>query len=103
MTKDKAELAVAGVVGVLAVPFLLGIALYVIFAHGYIASCIWAWYAVPLGLPALGWKTWAGVMCLKAVLRRGAVSDPDKKVPWSVTAAHIAAPWLTLLVAWVLR
>jgi hypothetical protein len=50
--------------------FSVPILVYGVFACGYVASTIWGWYAVPLGLPAITWKTFAAGGLLVGVYRR---------------------------------
>lgn len=98
--KDSEKAAAIG--GAVAVPLVLGVALYVICVHAWMASLIWSWYAVPLGLPLIAWKSWAGLMCLRAILWRSASIDTKQCSGWE-NFAHVAAPWLTLFLAWVLK
>jgi len=103
VSKPNADVAAAMVVGALGLPFVLAIGLYVIGSQAFIASLIWAWYATPLGLPALGWKTWAGVACLKATLFQGRSKPADKEAGGWAGFAYLLAPWFTLLLAWWLK
>jgi hypothetical protein len=35
-----------------------------------VASCLWDWHAVPLGLPRLPWATWGALLLLRFVVLR---------------------------------
>ena len=102
---DKAALVAAGVVGALALPLILALAGYIVIAHSFVASCVWAWYALPLGLPAIAWKSWAGVMLLRSTLFTAMSmknGNKDDTSGWAV-AGNLLAPWFILLLAWILR
>jgi hypothetical protein len=91
---------VAGLLGFL-------IVLYGAFAGGYVASQVWAWHLLPLGLglPVLGWKHfWA----IGAVVRlcfgfRAPETDAEKPKDKRKIAGAIVGPWLILAFAWWLK
>lgn len=89
---------VAGLLGFL-------IVLYGVFTGGYVASQVWAWHLLPLGLglPALSWKHfWAiGAVTRLCFGSRSAETKPTED-NWKI-AGHLLAPWLILALAWWLR
>lgn len=97
---------------VLATPFIVafavGLACYTYFAGGYVASCVWSWYAVPLGLMPIGWKSFAAAGMVHRLLFyvRPSVQHEDtreKSTKNTEAIVILIAPWAILLVAWVLR
>lgn len=94
----------------LAVPIFLAGAFcfcaYYSFAYGYVASCIWAWFLVPMGLPSLSWKACAAALMLVSMMRASA-TDSGKKAEasdvWGKLIGLAIAPWFVLLVAWFIR
>jgi hypothetical protein len=94
----------------LGAPFLFGLMLYGAFAGGYVASQVWAWHILPLGLglPALGWKSFWAIGALKPLCfgyREGDKSKNDRDGTTKATAALLLLlwPWLILLFAWWLK
>lgn len=93
-------------------PFVIGLAAvagaYQVFAEGYCASLLWTWFAVPLGLRAITWVTFAGASCLLAITRirlSKAERKDDRETSEKVVAwlGYLAAPWLILMVAWCIK
>jgi hypothetical protein len=101
--------------GVLTWPFIFAGAMalkaYLVFAQGYVLAEIWQWYAVPLGLPELGWHTGMAVVLGWQILRakndltpeRSTGPEPTRREQVTAFLGPVAQPWLALLVAWVLR
>lgn len=111
--KITRELAVFGM-SVIAAPIVMVAATlygaYAVFASGYVLSCLWAWYAVPLGAVSLSWKTFtAGVIALR--MMRPSTATPStppedkekKKAQIAVGIAGLAKPWFALALGWFLR
>lgn len=86
---------------------LLVISLYTCFASGFVLACLWAWFAVPLGLPLVGWKTFA-IVCigLRMMLPSHALNVKDNRDNGEKIASIIGwiiAPWFALLVGWCIK
>lgn len=84
---------------------VLALSVYSVFSGGYVASCIWEWYAVPHGLPDVTWREFAAGSLLIAAIRRKEVqhdnrTSDEKKLGM---VALMVAPWFVLLLAWVIR
>lgn len=86
---------------VLLIAFALGVVEW--FSVGYVSSCIWAWFLVPLGLPVVHWKTCTAVAMLAAMLRRGVSKTKAADIPWANIWISMAMPWFVLLLAWFIR
>ena len=84
------------------------LALYGAFAEGFVLSKLWAWYAVPLGAPAVRWQAFAAFGLAYGMLRmRRPGAEPvdarPKMEQASASLVVLAWPWIALLVAWVFR
>ena len=81
------------------------IVLYGVFAGGYVASQVWAWHILPLGLglPALGWKSfWAIGAVSRLCFGSSATQTESTKDNWKMVGALIA-PWIIFALAWLLK
>jgi hypothetical protein len=80
-----------------------------IFWGGYVASKLWCWFLVPLGLPCITYLHAAGIALLLEVLlgSRGislhsAEHAPEKIKKFALTCA-IAVPGFGLLLGWLVH
>jgi hypothetical protein len=77
---------------------------YFLFSGAFVISKLWLWHAVPLGLPALGWKTCAAFVVGVGLLRNKFPNTTDDKRDTAtkvMQAILVAAlPWLGLLIGW---
>lgn len=80
---------------------------YQVLAEGYCASLLWRWFAVPQGLRALSWVTFAGASCLLALARvrldKGPKDDRSASEKASSVIGYLAAPWVILMVGWCIK
>lgn len=100
--KDLGLVILAGII-------VLFLSAYVIFVGGYTASCIWSWYAVPRGLPAIAWNEFAAAFMLTQLFKGGTAekkkeeTEEDREARRWKAVGTLLAPWFALLVAWVIR
>jgi len=98
------------VITFIAALLLVGVAfcfsVYMAFAIGYVASCIWAWFLMPIGLPSIHWKVFAAVLLLIGLFRQSPTQSSEKLSGMDAMAPMFAlavAPWFVLLVAWFIH
>jgi len=89
---------------VLAIPLCL----YGAFADGYVLAHLWAWFAVPQGSRSLPWQTFAAAAMAYTIftLKIQGAQPEDKRARLEkahATLLFIAAPWLMLLVGWLIK
>ena len=75
-------------------------------SEGHALSILWAWHAVPLGLPALAWPAFAAFMLVVAVVRFKAPRQPDTRDKHDQAFWFVVAwtwSWIMVAAAWVLR
>jgi uncharacterized membrane protein len=74
--------------------------------HGWVLTCLWEWFVIPIfHLDPLSIKMAIG-LSLVVGLFRGNVSTSDKDDNTSPTVKmgiHLAAPFLTLLIGWLVH
>jgi hypothetical protein len=94
------------IAGPVVVALMGAVVAYLVFAQGYVAHLIWKWHAVPFGLPAISWPTFAAAVVLKRVLfswKPPGAEPKDERTSEEKTRdmfLYLAAPWLMLLLAW---
>jgi len=86
---------VGGIVGTAAIIVPLAM------LRGFVLSTMWAWFVVPLGLPAIGIALAIG-LSLTVGLFSGLSPKRDEK-PWVQIAAGFVAPLLTLFCGWLVH
>ena len=95
--------------GALMVALTLGSGLYFSFANGYVLGRLWDWYAVPLGMRAIGWSTFAGLMLAVGIFRQNSDASKTAKDSRELTEkigsliGLALSPWALLLVGWLLK
>lgn len=82
----------------LAVPLTL----YVAWTIAFTCSRIWAWHAVPAGLPDAPAGVWVALTLVVGLFRRQTHYE-GQETSWQSVWAVLLGPWGSLLVAWVLR
>lgn len=96
MNKDNEE-ALTGLAALLGLPIIVtAILLYGSFVNGLVGSCLWRWFAVPLGAPPVGLWHMAGLMSLIALLRGGW----GKKSETDYLGVFLT-PWIVLFTGWL--
>lgn len=90
---------------ILGAPVAIVYLAYLVFAESYVCSRLWGWYAVPLGVVALQWRTFFGASLLRSAFllkapREEGVDARTKQARRVQQAAHWAAPWIILLLGW---
>jgi hypothetical protein len=91
--------AIGGVIGYLLLAALIvpAITLYV----GWALSTLWAWFCVPLGLPALGVAHAAGMLLVLGMLR--VRRHDDKKWAGHEIASYLLAPLIFVGIGYFLK
>jgi hypothetical protein len=82
---------------------LFGIS-YSIWAYSIVASILWAWFVVPLGLSAISWKYFAGIGLLIRLYTTHFQTDKPKEsvTDWNRVVGALFAPWVSLFVGWLI-
>ena len=108
-SKDS-DLTTLGAVGVtvLGLPFGLLFMWYGVFAEGYVLSQLWNWFAVPNGLRALSWQTFAALSMAIAIIQlklpRPEPEDArDRSTKVAACIGYLLAPWAMLLIGWWIK
>ena len=81
---------------------------YQAFSDGFVLSKIWAWHAVPYGLPVISWKTFTAIAIAYALMRlrapRAEPADARSEAMQSLaTFIYLLSPWICLAIAWLLK
>lgn len=94
----------------IAIPIIFGVTFcvsaYYSFAYGFVASCIWSWFLVPMGFPVLHWKACAAVLMLVNMMRHNSPDSPKKQDGADIAGnilGLVIAPWFVLAVAWFIH
>jgi hypothetical protein len=77
---------------------------YFMLSTGFVASQVWLWHAVPLGLPVVPWTAFAVLPGFLFLLRGPTQLKSHESIekPWGILGAYAAMPWLILFVGWAL-
>ena len=67
------------------------------------APLVWGWYMVPLGLPALGWKTFFGAGSILYLVRGQTPTDKKGEELASAALTRLLSVWLTMAFAYGFR
>jgi uncharacterized membrane protein len=74
---------------------------------GFVLERLWAWHAVPLGAPSLGWKTFAvaylGVAVFRLTSRTPRKEWRDAREQIEAFALFLLWPWFALAIGWFWR
>jgi hypothetical protein len=100
MTDDKKPEGVA--MSIFAVAFAVPLVLYMVFASAFACAKIWAWHAVPAGLPELTEPAFIAAILVVGLIRPGRLYDKKHDPPLSQHLAYLLGPWIALLVGWIL-
>ncbi len=90
-------------------PMIALLAAYSVFAYGYVAVKLWAWFIIPFfGVKALTLLQAAGIMLLVRHFTYvpktdKTETDDDSIVVWSKAIIAFALPWLTLLLGYIIH
>ena len=66
----------------------------------YVATVMWAWFVVPLGVHALGKAHAYGLVSMVALLKTH-TQDTDKRSLFEKLAYGVLAPALVLFIGWI--
>lgn len=92
----------------LSMAVLFGLLLLCAFADGYVLARLWEWFAVPHGMPVVSWQALAavsgayGLITLK-IRPNNPRDERSNKEKLVYLAGYLSAPWVLLLVMWVLK
>jgi hypothetical protein len=70
--------------------------------NGWVASILWGWFVVPLGLPVLAWWQLGGAALILSVLRGTAVEPKTDQAWYTHLLTAILAPLGALAMGWVI-
>lgn len=97
MTDDKQDKP-SGVVILIA----LGFFFYSPYVEGWVLAHLWQWYAVPLGLRAIGWKAFAAADLAIVLLRQYPQTSKLTQSDYvSRLTLSFLLPWIVLLIGWL--
>jgi hypothetical protein len=106
MTSEFDSEEEAGCASIFGAPILALVLLLNVCNQAYCMKLLWRWFAVPEGLPAYQWKSFAGLLLLTWVLRQKSLSTKDDRDGGEVALAiamSILFPWLCLAVGWLIK
>jgi hypothetical protein len=86
--------------------FIVACTFSLVCEYGFVASQVWAWFAVPRGLPALSWQEATGGFLFLSLLRAKPVQPKNEKTPSEQASdwfAYFLVPWFVLFLAWMVR
>ena len=90
--------------------FVVPLTAYGILVTGFVATKLWSWFLVPLGLPSIGILHAAGIATLVRLFTAEnpfAAQDSAERVPedkkMSRTITLILIPWATLLIGYIVH
>jgi len=102
--KPETNSFVVAIAGIVLLWAIAGLAVYMAFAGGFVASKLWLWHAVPYGLPVIGWKTFGALTVFLRLFRGYDLTPKDQesdKAKWlSGFVGMLLVPWMVLLVGW---
>ncbi len=76
--------------------------LWVLWSDAFVLSKLWAWFAVPIGLPALGIRAFVGANLIVATFRVQKASPKEpKETFWELMRNNLLTPWIVLGVGYL--
>lgn len=94
---------ISGLIGVTVATVL---AWYSLFCSAYVLSLLWAWFAVPRGLPGVSWHEFAAMAVMINLARPSAPIEQKKREKAEsigIMITFLLAPWIALLIGWLLK
>ena len=103
--KQKEEcLVLAGVLTTLGIMVLIpALLIYVMLAYGYVLSCLWGWFVVPLGVVQINiWQAYGLSLILAMLTYKPDIFKKEKQdLDYGKALAGLTAPWFTLLLGYI--
>ena len=88
---------------------LIPMSAYSVFAYGFVAMKLWAWFVAPtFGLPQISWVVGGGMMLLVRLFTHPTQTEENKtKKPFKEQAmlflGILLIPWYSLFIGWLLH
>jgi hypothetical protein len=104
MKDNEKCLVLAGVLTTLGVILLIPVLLvYITLTYGYVLSCLWSWFVVPLGVVEINlWQAYGLSLILALITFKPDVYKKEKRdLDSGKIFGALTSPWITLLLGYI--